>query len=572
MNVLIVDDDTIDAENIQRLLAYSEKNTTTNVATSVDGGIKQYKKSRFDIVLIDCCMPDCDGIEMIVKLREDFQDWSTAIIMMSAVDNDELAVRCLQAGAQDFLPKSEITIGRLHRAIINAQTRNQLQRELRESYDQVKKLAESDALTGLANRYVFDDALQFAIVASKRDSDKKIALLMIDVDKFKFINDTYGHSVGDHVLQSIVQRVKGCLRGGEVFARLGGDEFAIIVSNLNSSIQAGQVAARIRNIMLTPFGFEQCEFNLSVSIGIALYPDNGTVAKDMIQHADIAMYRAKKLGRNRICFYQQEIQASFTDRFLLEKELRQAAVNNQLVLNYLPFYHTQTRKIIGLEALVRWHHPERGVMYPAQFMKIAEEGRQIVTIGRWVIGQSIAQLSKWNKAYKNNWSIAINLSPIQLADKQLVTTIEQLCKTHSVCPELVEFELSETDFFEEIEGVCSNLYKIAALGCRLVLDDFGAGYCAVSHMRDFPISSVKIDRSLFPKAGIDEKNRKLIHGLVLLVHSLGLTTVAEGVETQEHMDLCEELGIACVQGFYFSTPVDSRQIDKCFCISSDQSG
>ena len=561
MKVLLIDD-TVQRESIKKLLQHKEINAQVSIGRTMGEGVCLYKKGGFDALLLDCCVSGRDSIEMLIALRRDAQGVNTAIVMMGEENSDEMTTRCLKAGAQDFLPKSEITTERLRRTIMNAKTRFFLERELRESYEKAKKLAESDALTGLANRYVFDESLQAAITCAKRHKCQKIALLIIDVDNFKIINDTYGHSIGDQVLQSIVQRIRGCLRGGEIFARIGGDEFAIILTNLESSMQAGQVATRIKKIMLDPLNFSQCQFNLSVSIGIALCPDYKTVPETLVQHADTAMYRSKKLGGNKIFFYQKKMQSHFTDRIVLEKALRQSIENKQLVLHYQPCCKADSHETSGMEALVRWNHPERGLMYPDQFLSIAEKSLQIETIGRWVMEAAIKQLSIWNREHNSVLSIIINLSAGQLADKQLINTIKLLCNQYAVSPRLLEFDLVESVFFENTDGLLGNLKQLVDLGCYVAIDDFGSGYSSISHLRQFPIDIVKIDPSLMPATGSNASTSEWVGGLVSMLHSMGLTTVVEGVETREHAQFCRELGVDKVQGNYFSKALESTQIDQ----------
>lgn len=319
MKILLVDDDQLDRALVIRALQKSDLSTQISEAVTVDQGLEMYAANAYDIVLLDYQMPQRNGIEMIVELRNESKDNSIAIVMMSSSEDEELSLACIRAGAQDFLLKSEISSARLKRALLHASTRFELEQKLFQTYQKVKMLAETDSLTGLSNRYYFDESLKQVLTINCR-CEQQTALLLFDLDNFKLVNDTFGHDVGDLLLKKVVLRIKSCLRGSETFARLGGDEFAIMLNNLSSSDQAGQVARRVVTVLHKPFEIASAFIKTTVSVGISIFPENGRTSEVLFKHADIAMYRAKKNGRNQIFFSKRKCKRNF----IFELKLKQS--------------------------------------------------------------------------------------------------------------------------------------------------------------------------------------------------------------------------------------------------------
>ncbi|MDH2433102.1 EAL domain-containing protein [Pokkaliibacter sp. MBI-7] len=562
MHVLIVDDDSIDREHLKRTLWADDSSCRIVEAATVDEGLNCFSQSRFDVMLLDYSMPQRDGIEMLMELRNGKRDHSTAIVMMSVSEEEQLALDCLRAGAQDFLPKSEISAPRLHRAILQAQTRFALEQELVKSYQRVKQLAESDSLTGLANRYLFDESLKFAVTGRKR-SMGKLALILIDLDHFKYVNDHHGHAVGDQLLRKVANRMRGCLRGNEMFARLGGDEFAITLGYIDNPQDASRVAQRLLRVLEKPYEIDGAFINTGASIGIAIHPDNGNSVEELFKHADIALYRAKRQGRNQFCFFHQEMQTQFSRRYQLEVRLREAISRNELLMHYQPVFESGQRSLVGFEALIRWSLDGR-LCSPAEFIPVAEESALIHGIGRWVIEQAIGQLAIWHRRSGKALSMAINISAVQLNDPGLAAFLNSCLIFHGVAPAQVEIELTETALLDDAEEKLASIAAIHALGCRIALDDFGTGFSSISHLRSFPISIVKIDRSLMPPSDDDSRALALIRGVVLMVDALGLHLVGEGAETEAHAQLCQRLGIHRIQGYYLARPAACEEIEQRF--------
>ena len=388
-------------------------------------------------------MPRRDGIEMVMELRSLPKNESSAIIMMSASEDENLALACIKAGAQDFLTKAEITANRLRRSMQQAKTKYDLEIELHNSYQRIKQLAESDPLTGLANRYMFDENIRIAVADNKRNN-AYLALLLFDLNNFKAVNDTHGHDTGDKLLQEITVRIKKILRGNEFFSRFGGDEFAILLGGLEKVSIANKIAKRIISQMQEPFEINNLTITCSLSIGISIHPNNCDTPVELFKFADIAMYRAKKKGNGHICFFEEEMQEQVSQRYFLEKELRKAVTQgDQFLLHFQPIYNMADGKLHGFEALIRWAI-NGSFRQPDDFIPLAEETHLIIDIGRWVIQEAFENIAQWNRLTSENLSIAINLSAIQLGDDGLLEFVRQLLKKHELNPSLIEFELTET--------------------------------------------------------------------------------------------------------------------------------
>jgi len=565
MKIMIVDDNKVDRMHIKRMMKRSDPLNSIIEVEDVDSAISVLSEQQFDAILLDYNMPKKNGLELLKEVRCENLDKNSAIIMMSTSEEEELAMECLQAGAQDFIAKSDITGYRLRRAILGAQARFNMEQKLKDSYQKVKQLAEQDNLTKLANRYVFDESLKSSIESNKRNHSK-MGLILFDLDHFKYVNDTHGHDVGDALLQKVVQRIHTCLRGTEIFARLGGDEFAIILEHLTRVDETEKVALRILRVLVKPFTISEAQINMSASIGIAISPDDALTASDLFKRADMAMYKAKALGRNQIAFFEEAMQRHFLSRYKIESALKNALEKQQLELYYQPVYGVKNTKVIGFEALLRWHS-EQGLISPDIFIPIAEECKLICPIGRWVISQACQKINHWQQKFQEPLTMSINLSPVQLSDDLLIAHIKKCLDVNKLSANSIEFEITETALLDDSVQTEQTINKISQLGCSIALDDFGTGFSSLSHLHQFPINTVKIDKSLMPNINVEPmkntlNNEKIIHALVPMLKYLDLNIVAEGLESLSHLRLCQSLNIQKLQGYYLSKPMPANQIDN----------
>jgi len=560
MNILLVDDDVVDREVVKRALRGNDEINLLYEVSSAEAGLKATDEQHYDILILDYNMPKKDGIEMIIELRNRPNLGETAIVMLSASDNEELALSSLQAGAQDFIPKSEISSTKLKRAIIQAKTRFKLEQTLHDSFCQVKKLAEKDMLTGLSNRYHFEERLE-VLLANDMYSQNNMALLMLDLDHFKNVNDTHGHHTGDQLLKKVTQRIKTCLRGDELFGRLGGDEFSIFITGLEFIEDAAIVAQRIINLLNKPFYIDGYHIHCGVSIGIAMHPNNTSTATLLTKYADIAMYRAKKSGRNQFCYFEESMQAQFSRKYKIEQELKEAIQKQSFELHYQPVFSAGEHKIVGVEALIRWPNCSLNST-PDEFIPIAEQSHLIVDIGGWVIDKAIHQLSIWQQVINSPFTMAINISTVQLNDRTFIRFLEYVLNKYNVAAESIILEFTETALLEQDEINNQCITQLYNLGFKLALDDFGTGFSSLSHLLNYPIDIVKLDKSLLPIKPSDTRHLSIVKGFVAMASTIGLHIIAEGVESKFQCDLCEELNIDELQGYFFDKAMSADDVER----------
>lgn len=552
MKVLIVDDDAVDRQIIKRALQISGVTHVLQEAKTVAEGMRKFNEGEFDLVLVDFRMPGEDGVELVMSIHEGGKTKKSAVVMMSSSEDEVVALECIRAGAHDYIPKAEITASRLRRSILHAHARFDLESQLSATHEKLKHLAERDKLTGLANRYLFDESLKVSIANNRRE-EHKLALLLIDLDNFKFVNDNFGHDVGDMLLQRVVQRIHSCLRGNEMFARLGGDEFSITLSNLHDAQEASKVARRILLVLEKPFDINGRTIVSGASIGIAVHPDNGNEPETLLKSADIAMYRAKKLGRHRACFFEQEMQAQFSSRYEVEQELRQALEQQQFSLVYQPIYAAQSHQLGGFEALLHWQD-ERGVHATRSYLAVAEETKLILQIGRWAIEQALIQQVQWANRLPHTPQMHINLSPAQCTDSALISMLAEFIQKHKVRAEHIVFDITEHALAGRGADAKRVIGELKTLGCRVALDDFGAGSSSIANLRNFSFDLIKLDPSFLPSSKSSEQDTRLFSSVVSLIHALDLRTVVIGTETVEQIELCCKLGVDQLQGHFFSRP------------------
>jgi len=558
MNILLVDDDLADREIIKRTLSNYKGDFELIEANSAAEGLKIAERGGFDVLLLDYRMPEVDGIEMVIELRSRPNLGETAIVMMSASDDEVLALSCLQAGAQDFIPKIEITASKLKRAILQAKKRFELEKKVYDSFCQVRELAEKDSLTGLSNRYHFEEALKVSIDNNKR-FQSHIALLLLDLDHFKNVNDTYGHEVGDKLLKYVVNLIKQCLRGNELFGRLGGDEFAIFITGLNLISGATSVAQRIIKSLENPIEIDGHTIQCGVSIGIALHPQNASTAESLTKYADIAMYRAKKQGRNQLCYFENEMQQQFSRSYKVEMELKKAVINKDFELHYQPVINVKNKSIVGVEALIRWPNSKLNST-PDEFIPIAEQSKTIDEIGEWVLETAIKQLAIWHRKFNKPLTMAINISAKQLNNSSLIPTFEYMLNKYDIKPESIVLEFTETALLEQDEKNHQRITEFYRLGCKLALDDFGTGFSSLSHLLNYPINIVKLDKSLLPNCNTEERHLSIVKGIAAMAKTIGLHIIAEGVETEYQSNLCSELEVDELQGYFFAKALPANEL------------
>jgi diguanylate cyclase (GGDEF)-like protein len=430
--------------------------------------------------------------------------------------------------------------------------------ELQQSREHFRHAAFHDALTGLPNRALLLDHLKRAIERTRRRPEHLFAVLFIDLDRFKNINDSLGHGTGDHLLVALARRLEGCLRPTDTVARLGGDEFAILLDELEDARAAIAVAERIQGELAQPFNLDGHEVYTSASIGITLSETGYDRPEHVLRDADTAMYRAKEKGKARHELFDQVMHARAVALLKLENDLRRAVERGEFHVYYQPIYALDTRRITGFEALVRWLHPERGLVPPDEFIPLAEETGLITEIGRWVLAEACRQLHRWQTLAPRPLTMSVNLSSRQFSQPHLIDQIEQTLAETGIAPRCLQLEITESVVMENAEAAATMLRQLRALGVQLSIDDFGTGYSSLSYLHRFPLSVLKIDRSFVSRMGAGDENAEIVRTVITLANNLDMLVVAEGVQTEAQFTQLRELNCNYGQGYLFSPPVDAE--------------
>jgi len=426
--------------------------------------------------------------------------------------------------------------------------------------DRLQHDAFHDSLTGLPNRALLLDRLGQALARTKRRADYRFAILFLDIDGFKFVNDSLGHQTGDQLLIEISRRLESCTREGDTVARIGGDEFIALIDDLESTQDIRTLADRILEELQLPFSLNGLEVVVSASIGIDLSGPNDDSAEDVVRNADIAMYQAKARGKAVYVVFDEMMHAQAVTRLRMETDLRQAMTRGELRLHYQPIVSLRTGRVTSFEALLRWYHPEQGLIAPDDFIPLAEETKMILPIGLWVVRTAAEQLRKWQEQFRMNPPLAmsVNLSCRQFFQSDLVYQVERALLEAGVDPRCLKMEITESAFMEQVESASSALSRLKMLGVKLALDDFGKGYSSLSYLHQFPFDTLKIDRSFVSRIGDGGENIEIVRTILSLAKGLGMDVVAEGVETPSQLVQLRDLGCQFGQGFHFSRPLSAE--------------
>jgi diguanylate cyclase (GGDEF)-like protein len=426
---------------------------------------------------------------------------------------------------------------------------------------EMSHLAQHDVLTDLPNRLLLKDRLTQAISLARRNHNQ-LAVLFLDIDGFKHINDSLGHAIGDRLLQSVAASLSACVRKSDTVSRLGGDEFVILLPEVAHAADAATSAAKILTELKKSHGIDDHHLRLTVSIGISTYPDSGEDAETLIKNADTAMYHAKQYGRDNYQFFKPDMSLHAVERQSLEGQLRYALERQELLLHYQPKVNLKTGAITSVEALVRWQHPERGLLLPGQFLTIAEDTGMIVAIGHWVLFEACRQTREWLDAGVSAVPVAVNISPLEFRNEQFIEGVQVALKNSGLDPSFLELELTETVLMRHAESTAYALAKLKAIGVRLAVDDFGTGYSSLSYLTRFPLDALKLDQSFVNKIIASSDDAIVVSAVISMGKSLKHRIIAEGVETVEQLAFLQAHGCDEGQGYYFSRPVGAQEFAK----------
>ncbi len=425
--------------------------------------------------------------------------------------------------------------------------------------ERVQFLAYYDALTGLHNRTFLRQVLAKAL-ASTRRQDQKIAVLFLDLDRFKIINDSLGHSFGDLLLQQVAERLKRCVREEDTVARVGGDEFLIVLAALESVTEATIAADRILNGIAAEFLIEDQRLNVTCSIGVSIFPEHGMDGETLIKNADAAMYCAKEKGRNTFQFFTEDMNIQVVERLTLENSLRLALERKELFLVYQPQMEIASGMIVGVEALLRWQHPERGLVPPDKFIRVAESSGLIMPIGEWVLREACSQVREWQHAGLLVVPVAVNVSAVQFRQGDFLAVIKKVLSETGLSPEYLELELTESTLLSNVNVIFPMLEELRTMGLKLAIDDFGTGYSSLSYLRQFPVSKLKIDRSFVQDVVLNSDDAAITAAIISMAKGLNLKVIAEGVETGAQMAFLRVHQCDQIQGYYFSRPLTADKV------------
>jgi diguanylate cyclase (GGDEF)-like protein len=551
MKILLIEDNATDADFLRAALRRSkaEEVDLTHVSTLKEGGIA-LKKGEFDVVLLDMGLPDGNGMECVAAVQA--ANPEIPIIVLSGQDDEDFAVSILNKGVQDYLVKWEGKGRVILRSIRYAMERKKA--ELRLNY-----LAQYDGLTGMPNREFLTGHLKSAIARAERGQNKA-ALFYLGLNKFKAVNDLLGHKGADVLLKEVAERLHMHTRAGDALARLGGDEFAVVVEGLNEANDAKSIARNLINSLNEVFSINGQEVSVTVGVGITVFPDDSEEIKVLQNNAEVAMYQAKEAGQNEFKFFTGDMQEQLVQRNKLEEDIQAALRLKQFALVYQPKVDAQTQQLRGMEALIRWNCPTRGLVHPDDFILTAEESGYIVPLGYWIIGDVCRAIQKWDDDGLKIVPVSINISARQFQQADFADKVAEILDSHGINPDLIELELTEDMLMHDTDAALECLGKFKKLGVKISIDDFGTGNFSIPYLRRFPVDTLKIDGSFVEEVTLSADSDHICRAIISLAKSLGLECVAVGVETERQLEFLRDSGCEVVQGFLFSHPIWGKEI------------
>jgi diguanylate cyclase (GGDEF)-like protein len=588
-DILVVDDI---PDNLRVLsAALSESGYRVRCAKNGAMALLAIQKEPPQLILLDIKMPDLDGYQVCEKLKEDATTRHIPIIFLSAFDDVLDKVKAFAVGGADYISKpfqiEEVVVRIEHQLALqtaqakivqlNAELESQVQSRtaqleeviselnleiIKHEQTQEKLLSQTlhDALTGLPNRILLMEHLQKSLQRSQRNQEYYFAVLFIDLDRFKIINDSWGHTVGDQLIVAISKILKSCTRVVDTVARLSGDEFAILLDDLENWDDAIEITERLLEQLSTPIQLEERTVFTGASIGIVFGSQQYQDGVEVLRDADIAMYRAKNLGKGRYAIFDQDMYAQTKYLSQIETDLRYVLSRKELHLCYQPIISLHNGQMTGFEALVRWQHPTQGLILPSDFITIAEDTGLIIPIGEWVLQEACQQLRQWHQQFPaiSELHVSVNLSSRQIKHHDFATKLETILKETGLSGNFLRLELTESMLMDQSERTLQLLSQIKANHVQLSIDDFGTGYSSLSYLHRFPIDTLKIDRSFVNQMDANPENSEIVKTIITLAHALSMEAIAEGVETPEQIDRLKDLGCESVQGYFFSKPISAQ--------------
>jgi diguanylate cyclase (GGDEF)-like protein len=552
LRVLVVGADPAEARRLRELLARGgEAAVEASEARGIEEALQVLGAAPFEVILLDLDLDGADGLRALARIRVGAP--AVPVIAVTRPERQAEASRALRAGAADYLPKGVSDPILLQRAVLLAAERHRMQGELEAAERRQHYIATHDALTGLQNRNAFLDQLERSIAYARRNRTK-LALLFLDLDRFKTLNDTLGHSAGDRLLGIVAERLDRMVRRSDLVARVGGDEFVVMLQNAGRDHDPARVAEKIIHALSRPCALGDREFRITASIGVAVYPRDSQDRETLIRAADMAMYHAKARGRNRYAYYSEEMNAAAANALDIETGLRSALERDAFELYFQPQFHTGFRQVMGAEALLRWRHPQQGLVSPGEFIWIAEESDLIDRIGAWALRAACEQAAGWRDAAGQALGVSVNVSARQLGDSGFPELVAGTLRETGLAPGRLTLEITERSVLGEGAATAATLERLRRLGVRIYIDDLGTGYSSLTALRSLPLDGIKIDRSFVADVCTSPAVATIVHGLVQIVRGLGLEAIAEGVETPRQLAFLSARGCQLMQGYLFGKP------------------
>jgi diguanylate cyclase len=550
LRVLVVEDNAADARLLREMFSNEKPGSFEMIHLArMSDAVIHLERNEVDIVLLDLGLPDAGGLDSVRRAHAAAP--SVPLIVLTGLDDEALATQAMNEGAQDYMIKGQVESRALPRALRHAIEHHRIQVETKYS-------AQHDVVTDLPNRLLLRDRITQAIQLARR-RNTSTGVLFLDLDRFKYINDSLGHSVGDKLLQSVSLRLVSSVRISDTVSRQGGDEFIILLSEITHPHHAAVSAKKILLALGAPHSIGGHDLHIDGSIGISVFPGDGEDTETLIKNADTAMYDAKAKGRNNFQFFKAEMNLKMVERQILEAGLRRALERNEFLLHFQPKVNLRTAEITSAEALVRWQHPDRGLIPPGQFVPVAEDCGLILKIGRWVLCEACRQARAWQLQGLPPLSIAVNVSAMEFRSKGFVENVGSILSETGLDPRYLELELTEGVLMDDAEFTASVLRELKTMGVQLAVDDFGTGYSSLSYLRKFPIDALKIDRSFVNQITADSDDSTIVAAIINMGKSLKYLVVAEGIETQQQRTYLQSRHCEEGQGYLFSKPVSVAQ-------------
>ncbi len=555
VKILLVDDSEDSYNRIQELIGSKDINNYDILWTdNYIKGIKELSSEKFDICLVKYELENNGGTEFLRYVS--LHDQNLPSILLTNEQNPKAEIIAEELNAIDCVAYSDLSHELLKRTIKYSIALKGCEKKLLD-------LSYRDTLTGIPNRSLFQIRIRDAIALSKRQKTL-VAVLFLDVDNFKDINDLMGYQAGDQLLVEIAKRLQTATRESDIISRLGGDEFAVVATNIQSESDVVIVANRLLDSLLEPIDVDTFTFKVSVSIGIALYPTDGETVEALVRSGDEALYQAKAVNRGSYHFFNKEMQDRRKEAQKFEKDLHSSIENNELFLQYQPLIELNTGKVVGSEALVRWRHPMRNIVPPDEFISIAERTGFINELGNWVLLEACNQCVAWNKKFSDTFTMAVNVSLAQLRKGDFVEVVQDAVMRTGIAYENLTLEITESMIADNTAVVLDSLNKLRDLGIHISIDDFGAGHSSLARLKNFPVNDLKIDRSLISHVADDQQDAAIAMAILTLARELKLDVIAEGIETEEQAAFMTKHECTFAQGYFYSRPIVAEEFEATF--------